>query len=114
MSLLASACGDQLAPYFSQLVDVLFQFIRMQYSSERSILQSQAVGEVGMVMLQSYDIGCVYRTDTLGILARTIGESCFRPIAQECIATGIVCKPFKCGPFMWDPLCEPLNVDPLS
>ena len=34
-----------MAPYFSRIVDVLNSFIYAQYSQEKSVLQSQAVGK---------------------------------------------------------------------
>lgn len=66
----ASACHTLLSPYFERLVQVIFQFVKMPFSQDHLMLQSQAV-------------------DTLGILARTIRVENFRPLAQECIATGM-------------------------
>ena len=53
----ASACQEQLAPYFPRLIAVLKGFIRMQYSQEHSILQSQAVGKSPKMICTSLNRG---------------------------------------------------------
>lgn len=56
--------------------------------------QTKATGSICCVMLVTR---CCPAADTLGILARTIGEEHFRPLAQECILLGMVSQPSETG-----------------
>lgn len=60
----ANAAKEELVPYFAQIMDALKIYLTKEQPEETLCLQIQAV-------------------DTLGVLARTVGEETFRPLAQE-------------------------------
>ena len=61
----------------------------MSYNKSYSVLQSQAVGECYCGRMWLFSNVLVY-TDTLGVLARTIGTENFAPISNESVALALV------------------------
>lgn len=68
---LASSAKDELLPYFPHIMDHLKAFIQEPATLETSSLQAQAI-------------------DTLGSLARNIGEKNFKQLADECMQLGMM------------------------
>lgn len=68
------ACGNAakegMMPYFQQILECLRMYLTTQQPDDTMCLQVQAI-------------------DTLGVLARTIGDDNFRPMARESIDLGI-------------------------
>ncbi|XP_065913448.1 importin-4-like [Dysidea avara] len=66
---LAVAATADLLPYFSRVVEILKDCLSVPADKNTYVLQAQAI-------------------DTLGVLARAIGNDNFRPLAPECIELG--------------------------
>lgn len=62
-------------------------YLMLPYQQDMIVLQAQAVGRWYSVCV-NYVCGC--GLDTLGTMARTMGVSNFRPIAEECVQLGMV------------------------
>ncbi|XP_057376777.1 importin-4-like [Daphnia carinata] len=62
----ANAVGKAMVPYFGRVMEYLKVYLSGQLTPEEMPLQVQAL-------------------DTLGVIARTIGEQTFRPFAEECL-----------------------------
>ncbi|EFX65679.1 hypothetical protein DAPPUDRAFT_303554 [Daphnia pulex] len=62
----ANAVGKAMVPYFGRIMEHLKIYLSGQLTEEEMPLQIQAL-------------------DTLGVIARTIGEQTFRPFADECL-----------------------------
>ncbi|XP_064467073.1 importin-4-like [Ornithodoros turicata] len=62
----ANATKEAMLPYFAQILQKLEKYLTEQQSEQDSVIRTQAI-------------------DTLGCLARTIGNENFRPMATECV-----------------------------
>ncbi|KAE8750906.1 hypothetical protein FOCC_FOCC002334 [Frankliniella occidentalis] len=62
----ANAAGEEMVPYFPKIMESLRIYLTEEQTPETLCLQIQSV-------------------DTLGVLARTVGEDTFKPLSQECL-----------------------------
>jgi len=62
----ANAAGEEMVTYFPKIMESLRIYLTEEQSPETLCLQIQSV-------------------DTLGVLARTVGEDTFKPLSQECL-----------------------------
>ena len=74
-----------MVPYFSRIMEHLEIYLSGQLTLEEMPLQVQALGKY---FIFNFDLNVLLNgllLDTLGVIARTIGEQTFRPFAEECL-----------------------------
>lgn len=85
--LIANAVESVMTAFFSRIMEHLKVYLTGELSEEEMPLQIQALGKVTLkcfLNCQSRLIS-IHRPDTLGVIARTIGEETFLPFADECL-----------------------------